>query len=83
MIIEVSVVPNSSGFRLGMHGSRYEVEVRSRPEKGRANTELVLGLEKLLGCRVRLLRGASGRRKLLEVDMHEDEFRRLAQSPGQ
>lgn len=73
MILEVKVSPNAKSFGLGFKDG-WKVSVTSPPEKGKANAELVRELERLLGCPVRLMRGASGRRKVLEVGLDEDEF---------
>ncbi|MFA6489773.1 MAG: DUF167 family protein [Candidatus Micrarchaeia archaeon] len=45
-----------------------KVEVPAKAEDGKANRALVLGLEKLLSCRVSLLFGQTSRRKTLAAD---------------
>lgn len=45
-------------------------------DKGRANRQLLKMLSRLLGAPVRLVSGATGRKKLVEADgLSEDEFR--------
>jgi uncharacterized protein (TIGR00251 family) len=51
-----------------------KAQLRSPPQGGRANRELVLGLEKMLGCRVRLLTGAASRKKTLAAECGREEF---------
>ncbi|HIH19185.1 TPA: hypothetical protein HA225_04360 [Candidatus Micrarchaeota archaeon] len=43
-------------------------EVVAQPEKGRANRELLSGLEEMLCCNVRLVAGATSRRKTIAAD---------------
>jgi uncharacterized protein (TIGR00251 family) len=75
LILEVKVSPNAKCFGLSFKDV-WKASVASPPEKGKANAELVRELGRLLGCPVRIVRGASGRRKVLEVGLDEDEFGR-------
>ncbi len=43
-------------------------------ENGKANRALLSLLEELLGCRVELLSGATGRKKTLAADCSKDEL---------
>jgi uncharacterized protein YggU (UPF0235/DUF167 family) len=51
-----------------------KVEIPAVAEKGKANRALLLGLEGLLGCRVELLSGATGRKKTLAADCNKDDM---------
>ncbi len=75
MLLEVKVSPNSKkfGFR---YKDGWKARVVSRPEKGKANLELEREMKKLLGCGIRVVRGLTSRKKVLEVDLNEDEFSR-------
>jgi uncharacterized protein (TIGR00251 family) len=69
------VAPNSRAFSAEFDSASKVLKVRlTEPaEKGKANLELVKGLSKLLGCGVSILRGHTGRRKLLRVGLDEAE----------
>jgi len=51
-----------------------KADVPAKAENGKANRALVLNLEKLLGCRVSLLSGATSRRKTLAADCGREEL---------
>ena len=51
-----------------------KANVPQPPEGGKANRALVLGLEKLLSCRVRLLAGSTSRRKTLAAECNREEI---------
>ena len=51
-----------------------KVDVPAKAEDGKANRALVLGLEKLLSCRVSLLSGATSRRKTLAAECSREEL---------
>ncbi|MEW6328613.1 MAG: DUF167 domain-containing protein [Candidatus Micrarchaeota archaeon] len=66
MRVEVNAVPNSREFRIERRNGRFVVRVKERAERGRANAELVRKMSELLGCEVRIVRGAGSRKKLLD-----------------
>jgi len=68
---EVSVVPNSKAFAIGRKDGKLKVWLTEEAERGRANAELVTELSSILGCGVRILRGQTGRRKVLLADCDE------------
>ncbi|RLI97546.1 MAG: hypothetical protein DRO99_02900 [Candidatus Aenigmatarchaeota archaeon] len=73
VIIEVRARPGSPRFMLHRDG---RLELRSQPEKGKANREALKELGKLFGCRAELLSGTSSRRKrLLLKGLKLAEFR--------
>jgi len=51
-----------------------KAEIPAIPQGGKANRALVLGLEKLLGCRVSLLSGQTGRKKTLSAECEKEEM---------
>ena len=73
MKLEVKVVPGSREFGLEETPDGWKVRVKARAEKNRANLELLRGLEKVTGCRTRLLRGGTARRKVIEIEGKEGE----------
>ena len=55
-----------------------KVHLRSKPEKGRANLELIRELEKKTGEEVEILSGLKSRKKVIKVgDLSKDEFYRI------
>jgi uncharacterized protein YggU (UPF0235/DUF167 family) len=56
--------------------------LESEAERGRANSELVRRLEKMLGERPAIVSGHRSRRKKIRVDMEEDEVRRRLKQDG-
>jgi len=84
--IELTVSPGSTRSELvSRHGGGWRARVAAPPERGRANRALVELLAEALGVpreRVTVVAGASGRRKVVEVEgLASDELdRRLAQA---
>jgi hypothetical protein len=64
---------------VGWHGDSLRVKVRAQPEKGRANQALLRLLARRLRvapASLRIVRGATSRAKLVEVDgLSEEELR--------
>ncbi|HNT60806.1 MAG TPA: DUF167 domain-containing protein [Candidatus Bilamarchaeaceae archaeon] len=77
MLLHVKVVPCSRRFGIRKKGDVWEADLAEPPEKNRANAELVRQLEKITGRRVRILRGATGKKKVLEIEGNEQEIRRI------
>ena len=75
MLLEVKVSPNAKSFRLWFKGG-WRVNITSPPEKGKANLELERELGRLLESPVKIIRGHSSKRKVLEVGLDENEFGR-------
>ena len=70
--VAFSVSPGARRTELvGRHGDGWKVRVAAAPERGRANAELAAWLAAILGlprADVRIVAGATTRRKTLEVD---------------
>lgn len=75
MQLWVKVIPSSRKFAIGFRNGEVIVHATEEPELGKANAEIVKQLGKLLGCRVRVIRGHTDRKKLLEIDSGEQEVR--------
>ncbi|MCX6768994.1 MAG: DUF167 domain-containing protein [Candidatus Micrarchaeota archaeon] len=73
MIVEVKVVPNSREFRITRDEKGWKVCLTQPAERNKANIELVKEMEKITGRRVRILRGGTGRKKVLEIEGQEKE----------
>jgi uncharacterized protein (TIGR00251 family) len=70
--LRLRVAPGASTSQvIGRHGDAWRVRVAARPERGRANDELLQVVATAVGrprSDVRLVSGASSRDKLVEVD---------------
>lgn len=70
-VIEVRVTPRASRNGVTLDEGRVRVAVTTVPEGGKANADVIKLLAKSLGIaksRLTLLRGATGRDKVLRVD---------------
>lgn len=72
VVIELKVVPNSKqqGFEQDKSGL-IKCRLKSKPEGGKANEELVKLLSKTLGIATdcfKILRGATSRNKMIKID---------------
>ncbi len=66
----IRVTPNAREFRIEpLADGSYRVSVPEPAERNRANIALIKHMSRVLGCEVRLVSGAGGRRKALEADI--------------
>lgn len=72
MVVAVKAVPRSRATRVvGMQDGALRVQIAAPPHQGRSNAALCAYLAEAAGVRasaVRVRRGSSGARKLIEVD---------------
>lgn len=73
VVLEIKVIPNSKqqGFESEVSG-RIKCRLKSKPEGGKANVELIKLLSKLLGVSTdcfKILRGATSRNKMIKIDV--------------
>ena len=68
VIVSVRVRPNSGKFSLELKGDQLMLNLKSLPESGKANQEILSELPKLLRCDVRILSGQKSRKKLLLLE---------------
>jgi len=75
VIIEVSARPGASRCGvLGLSGERLAIGVNSRPEKGKANDELIEYLARAMRvprAALLIVRGETSRRKTIRIVTHE------------
>jgi uncharacterized protein YggU (UPF0235/DUF167 family) len=87
--VAITVSPGAARTELvGRHGEGWRARVAAPPERGRANRALTVLVADLVGVspdRVAVVAGASGRRKVLEVEgLDAAELdSRLARAAGQ
>ena len=82
MELEVKVIPNSKRFSIQVDGDRLRVHLKSQPEKGRANMELVEEISKILGKEVRIIKGLKSTRKVIHVDGKKEEILQALRREG-
>jgi uncharacterized protein (TIGR00251 family) len=75
MQLWAKVTPNSNKFSVKIDGETAAIHATEEPERGRVNLEIIKEFQKRFGLKVRILRGATSRRKLLEIDGTEDGVR--------
>lgn len=72
-VIKLKVSPKASRNAIaGWYGDQLKVSVTAAPERGRANAGVIVLLAKQLGIaksRCRVLRGHTGRDKVLHIDL--------------
>lgn len=74
MLLHVKVVPNSREFGIENKGGEWKISLAEPAERNKANVELVKKLERATGRKVRILRGGTGKRKVLEIEGEEKEI---------
>lgn len=72
VVLEFKVIPNAKaqGFEQSS-GGQLKCRLKSKPEGGKANEELIKFIAKKLGVStddIKLLRGATARNKLIKID---------------
>ena len=82
MIVEAKVIPGSKRFSMSSEGGILKIHLRSRPERNKANIELVNELSESIGRPVRLVSGATSRKKMLEIGMTEAEWKLFLEQHG-
>ena len=83
-LLSIHVQPGSKTVGIaGVHGEALKVRVASRPERGRANVELLALLANLLGVpkgAVTVVKGEASRRKVILVARPQADPERLLQT---
>jgi hypothetical protein len=67
-ILEIKVIP-SAGREEIIEGEPLVVKVKEPAEKGKANEALIRLLSRHFGGKVRIIRGETQRRKIVEIDI--------------
>lgn len=71
MKVWVKVIPNSKENTVIQKGEYLEVRVSDPPKNNKANLKVIELLKKYYNAEVRLLRGATSRKKLFEIEIKE------------
>jgi uncharacterized protein (TIGR00251 family) len=80
MIIGVVVKPGSREFRAEWRAGALHVALTEQAEKNKANIELLKELKRIFGCEVRLVSGATSKRKRIEISISEAELQSKMQT---
>lgn len=70
VLVDIEVSPNSANFSIsGYNEWRDEIQVRikSTPQKGKANNEIIREFSKLTGCVVEIVYGLKSQHKTLKM----------------
>ena len=67
LFLDISVRPNSGQAEISHKNGKIIVFLKSPPEGGKANLELVKFLSKLLGCEVRIVSGFKSKNKTILI----------------
>ncbi len=81
-VVEISVAPNSRRFAVSVKDGKVRISLTSPPENNRANIELIRELSKATGSGVRILSGATSKRKRIEIGLSEEEWAAFLSSAG-
>ncbi len=66
--MEIKVKPNQSGFKIIYADNQITVELKSKPDKNKANIELIKMFTKILKTPVKLVSGKKSKNKTLEIE---------------
>ena len=71
---EIRVIPNSKEFNIKKKGDIFVIHIKSKAKQGKANVELIKRLKKIVKKDVNIITGASGRKKVIEIEGEEQEI---------
>lgn len=86
VVLELKVVPNSKeqGFEVDKSGI-IKCRLKSKPEGGKANEELIKLMSKALGLSFdcfKILRGATSRNKMIKIDAQNFDLSKVLELLG-
>lgn len=67
ILIEVKVNAGKGCFRFYEKNSSFIIDTKSPPENNKANLEIIKELGKLYNAEIRIIKGATARRKTIEI----------------
>ena len=65
LVLEVRVKPSSPGFKITEDNGNFIIEVKSPPQEGKANTEIVKELRKMFKTEILILSGLKSKKKVI------------------
>jgi uncharacterized protein (TIGR00251 family) len=79
MIFTAKIIPNCKAFGICFDSEKneFKIHLKSRPENGKANQELIKELRKLCKSEVRILKGNTSRKKTIEMNCDPTWFNSL------
>ncbi len=73
--LRIRVKPSSNKNKIvKMEDGVFKIWVKSAPEKGKANKELLKYLKKITGIHVKIASGLTSKNKTIEFEIEEKEF---------
>lgn len=80
MIVDVKVIPNAKRQEIKVEAGILKVKVISRPERGKANQELIEYLSEVLGVKkgdIKIVKGEKDTRKVVSLPLDESRLENL------
>ena len=81
ILVDIEVSPNASKFQISGYNSwreKIEIRIKSLPQKGKANKEIIKELSKLTKKEVEIISGLKNHHKTVKISkMSRDEFLNL------
>lgn len=78
MHLRIKAIPGSSCFQIAIanpkSSNKITIRTKAKAENNKANAEIVAHLSELLGCAVRLVKGAKSANKVLELGCDAEIF---------
>lgn len=70
MIIKVKVIPKQSCFKVCFDEglNQFRIYLKSSPDKGEANREIIKELQGICKCDVKILKGLKSRNKIISIE---------------
>jgi len=72
-ILHLKVSTGKKQFRLNWKENVLHVEIKSNPDKGKANKEIVKKLKKFFGSEIKIISGFKSKEKIVEISSSQKE----------
>lgn len=76
-IIEVKIKPNSGKFGIINENGKITIKTKNKPEKGRANLEIINEITKLTKSETRIIKGLTSSKKTLLIKAEKEQLKEL------
>jgi uncharacterized protein (TIGR00251 family) len=72
--LKLKVLTGKPQFNTKLKDGLLLVEIKSNPEKGKANKEIIKGLKKIFRKEVKIISGLKNKEKIVEIDSSIEEI---------